>query len=219
MQPQVYGLARSVYTRIARLALEEKGVPYALNDVEIFGAGGAPAEHLARHPFGRIPAFEHAGFWLYETAAITRYVDEAFAGPPLQPVAPRERARMNQVIGVIDAYAYRPMIWDVLVERVLKPMEHKPVDEARIAAGVQAADVCLRALAQLAPCTPHLLGPALTLADLHAYPVLRYYTLAPEGQTALQRHPSLQRWLAMMRERASVLRTRSPREAALDAPA
>jgi glutathione S-transferase len=74
-------------------------------------------------------------------------------------------------------------------------------------------------LAQLAPCTPHLLGPALTLADLHAYPVLRYYTLAPEGQTALQRHPSLQRWLAMMRERASVLRTRSPREAALDAPA
>jgi glutathione S-transferase len=219
MQPQVYGLARSVYTRIARLALEEKGVPYALNDVEIFGAGGAPAEHLARHPFGRIPAFEHEGFWLYETAAITRYVDEALEGPPLQPATPRERARMNQVIGVIDAYAYRPMIWDVLVERVLKPMEHKPVDEARIAAGVQAADVCLRALARLAPCTPHLLGPALTLADLHAYPVLRYYALAPEGQTALQRHPSLQRWLAMMRERATVLRTRSPREAALDAAA
>ena len=219
MAAQLYGLARSVYTRIARLALEEKGVPYALNDVEIFGAGGAPAEHLARHPFGRIPAFEHDGFWLYETAAITRYVDEAFDGPPLQPMQARERARMNQVIGVIDAYAYRPMIWDVLVERVLKPMEHKPSDEARIAAGVQAAEVCLRALAQLAPCAPHLLGAALTLADLHAYPVLRYYARAPEGQTALQRHPSLQRWLAMMRERSSVLRTRSPREAALDVSA
>jgi glutathione S-transferase len=219
MQPQVYGLARSVYTRIARLALEEKGAPYALHDVEIFGAGGAPAEHLARHPFGRIPAFEHEGFWLYETAAITRYVDEAFDGPPLQPATPRERARMNQVIGVIDAYAYRPMIWDVLVERVLKPMEQKPSDEARIAAGVKAADVCLRALVQIAPCAPHLLGPTLTLADLHAYPVLRYYALAPEGQTALQRHPGLQRWLAMMRERAAVLRTRSPREAALDASA
>ena len=216
MQPQLYGLARSVYTRIARLALEEKGVPYTLNDVEIFGPGGAPAEHLARHPFGRIPAFEQDGFWLYETAAITRYVDEAFDGPPLQPTLPRQRARMNQVIGVIDAYAYRPMIWDVLVERVLRPMEQRPSDEARIAAGVAAAEVCLSALVQIAPCAPHLLGPALTLADLHAYPVLRYYALAPEGQAALQRHPGLQRWLGMMRERAAVLRTRSPREAALD---
>ncbi|HEU5294661.1 MAG TPA: glutathione S-transferase N-terminal domain-containing protein, partial [Burkholderiaceae bacterium] len=114
----LYGLARSVYTRIARLALEEKGAAYTLHEVEIFGPDGVPAEHRARHPFGRIPAFEHDGFWLYETAAITRYVDEAFDGPALQPTQPRERARMNQVIGVIDAYAYRPMIWDVLVERV-----------------------------------------------------------------------------------------------------
>ena len=219
MSAQLYGLARSVYTRIARLALEEKGVPYALHEVEIFGPGGAPPEHLARHPFGRIPVFEHDGFRLYETAAITRYVDEAFDGPSLQPSQPRERARMNQLVGVIDAYAYRPMIWDVLVERVLKPMEHKPSDEARIAAGVAAAAVCLQALDALAPCAPHLLGPDLTLADLHAYPVLRYYTLAPEGQAALQRHPRLQRWLGLMRQRASVLHTRSPREAALDDPA
>jgi glutathione S-transferase len=81
----LYGLGRSVYTRIARLALEEKGVGYTLEEVEIFGPDGAPPEHLERHPFGRIPALEHAGFVLYETVAITRYIDEAFAGPRLQP--------------------------------------------------------------------------------------------------------------------------------------
>ena len=51
------GLSRSVYTRIARLALEEKGVRYTLEEVEIFGPAGVPAEHLARQPFGRIPSF------------------------------------------------------------------------------------------------------------------------------------------------------------------
>ena len=214
---QLYGLSRSVYTRIARLALEEKGVPYTLHDVEIFAASGVPAEHLQRHPFGRIPAFEHDGFALYETAAITRYVDEAFSGPPLQPGDVQHRARMHQVIGVLDAYAYRPMVWDVLVERVLKPIENKPSDEARIAAGVAAADVALRALSALTTCAPQLLGTELTLADLHAYPILCYFAIAPEGQAAIARHSPLQRWLGAMCQRASVLRTRSPREVALDA--
>ena len=42
---QLHGLARSVYTRIVRLALEEKGVAYTLHEVEIFGPDGVPAEH------------------------------------------------------------------------------------------------------------------------------------------------------------------------------
>jgi glutathione S-transferase len=88
----LYGLERSVYTRIARLALEEKGAPYTLHEVEIFGAEGVPPDHLVRHPFGRIPALEHGDFWLYETAAITRYVDEAFPGPGLQPQEAMTRA-------------------------------------------------------------------------------------------------------------------------------
>ena len=111
----LFGLERSVYTRIARLALEEKGIPYSLHEVEIFGPNGVPAEHLLRHPFGRIPVLQHGAFALYETAAITRYIDEAFPGPLLQPREPETRARMNQIIGVLDSYAYRPMVWGVFV--------------------------------------------------------------------------------------------------------
>ena len=89
---ELYGLERSVYTRIARLALEEKGVAYTLHETEIFGPGGVPAEHLARHPFGRIPVLEHGDFQLSETASITRYVDEGCRGPALQPGGPPARA-------------------------------------------------------------------------------------------------------------------------------
>ncbi len=81
----VFGAAYSVYVRIVRLALEEKGVPYRLEEVDIFAEGGPPEDYLQRHPFGRIPAFEHDGFRLFESGAIGRYVDEAFDGPPLMP--------------------------------------------------------------------------------------------------------------------------------------
>ncbi|MGY6202148.1 hypothetical protein [Paraburkholderia strydomiana] len=38
----------------------------------MFAKTGVPQEHLKRHPFGRIPAFEHGDFRLYETGAIVR---------------------------------------------------------------------------------------------------------------------------------------------------
>jgi len=101
--PIVFGAPYSVYVRAVRLALEEKGVPYELVPVDIFAPGGPPPEHRERHPFGKIPALEHAGFRLYEAGAITRYVDEAFPGPRLQPEEPRSRARMNQIIGILDS--------------------------------------------------------------------------------------------------------------------
>ena len=53
--------------------------------VNVFAPDGIPAWYTDLHPFGRMPAFEHDGFRLFETAAISRYVDEAFAGPALQP--------------------------------------------------------------------------------------------------------------------------------------
>ena len=86
--PTLFGLRRSVYTRIAALALKEKEVRFDLDEVEIFGPAGVPADHLERHPFGKIPVLVHDDFLLYETQAICRYIDEAFDGPALQPNSP-----------------------------------------------------------------------------------------------------------------------------------
>ncbi|NRF71861.1 glutathione S-transferase family protein [Aquincola sp. S2] len=209
---QLFGLERSVYTRIARLALEEKGVPYTLHETEIFGPGGVPAEHLARHPFGRIPVLQHGDFSLYETAAITRYVDEAFTGPPLQPSPPAERARMSQVIGLLDAYAYRPMVWGVFVERFSAPRAGRAPDEARIRAALPQVEQALRALQALAAGEAFLLRGGLSLADLHLFPMLCYFALTPDGDESLRSFPRLHDWLAMMSARPSVERTRSTYE-------
>jgi glutathione S-transferase len=213
-RPRLFGQAYSVYVRAARLALTEKGVDHELVPVDVFAAGGPPAEHLTRQPFGRIPAFEHDDFTLYETTAISRYVDEAFDGPSLQPAVPRERARMNQIVSILDNYAYRTLVWDIYVERVRATAQGRTSDEAKIAAALPRARTCLDAIGALCIDRPFLAGDAMSLADLHAAPMLIYFAMAPEGLSMIDDRPWLAQWLAAMRARPSLQATRFPNESA-----
>lgn len=208
IEPIVFGAAYSVYVRIVRLALWEKGIPYRLQEVDIFASGGPPTDYLARQPFGRIPAFEHDGFRLYETAAIARYVDEAFAGPRLQPEDAKARARMNQIVGILDSYAYRPLVWDIYLERVEPPREGRISDEAKIAAALPRARQCLRVLADLMAGAPFLAGASLSLADLHAAPMFAYFLAAPEGAALTAEQPALTAWWQRIAGRPGMTATR-----------
>lgn len=208
----LYGLHRSVYTRIAALTLLEKGVSYELDDIEIFAPAGVPTSHFGRHPFGRIPVLQYGDFLLYETQAICRFVDEAFDGPRLQPNTPSARARMVQVIGVLDSYAYRPMVWDVFVQRVGAPLQGRPADEAAIAAAIPKVQATLSALAGLLDGQLYFGGTSPSLADFHAYPMLTVLGLASEGDAALHEQPQLANWRARMSERPSAVKTRTKYE-------
>ena len=206
-KPVLFGADYSVYVRSSRLALHEKGIDYDLVPVDVFAEGGPPKSYLARQPFGRIPAFEHDGFQLYETGAITRYIDEAFEGPNLQPADPQTRARVNQIISVADGYVYPMLVWGVYVEQVSKPARGEPGDETRIAASLFKAPVILKALADLMGDGLWLGGPALTLADLHVAPMLDYFVKAPRGLPMLDRHANLGDWWSRMQERESMRQT------------
>ena len=89
---QAFPAAR--YGRAVLAALEEKRAPFRL---ALVPPGTMRAEpHLARHPFGRVPAFEHDGFVLYETQAILRYLDRVLPAPPLTPADPKAAARWTR---------------------------------------------------------------------------------------------------------------------------
>jgi glutathione S-transferase len=205
----LFGLERSVYTRIARLALFEKRVDYALQEVDIFVDGGPPAYYLDHNPFGTIPSLLHENFRLYETGAITRYVDETFAGPALQPAEPMPRARMNQIIGVLDSYAYRPLIWDLFVQRIVIPENGGESDEGVISAALQAIAIVLEQLEFWIDDNAFLAGRSISLADLHGFPMFVYFVDTPEGAAMLGSYPRLQQWLERMRKRPCAEAARS----------
>ena len=120
MTVELYGYQYSVYSWIARLALEEKGASYRWIEINPFAAD-VPEIYLAIHPFKRVPTLIHDDFQIYETGAITRYVDEAFPGPSLQPTDPRHRARSSQFISIVDSYVYWPLVRQVFSHRVFRP--------------------------------------------------------------------------------------------------
>lgn len=198
-RPVLFGADYSVYVRICRLTLAEKGVGHDLIPVDIFAEGGAPGWYAERHPFGKIPAFEHGALRVFETGAICRYVDEAFDGPALQPDTAADRAVMNQIIGLLDAYAYRTLVWDIYVERV----ERTAPDEARIAAALPRARTCLAVLAGLKRSGTWLLGDQLTLADLHAAPMFALFLQSAEGAAMLADEPKLAGWYDALSARKS----------------
>lgn len=206
-KPTVFGAGYSVYVRAVRLTLEEKGVPYRLEEVDIFARGGPPPNYRRRHPFGRIPAFEHDGFSLYETGAITRYIDEAFPGPALMPATPQARARVNQIIGILDSYAYRTWVWDIFVERVEVPSNGGVSDETKIAAALPRAETCLAAIEDVIRADAYFLGSEPSLADLHAAPMIALFRRAPEGERMLAGRPRWQGWWERMSKRPSMAAT------------
>jgi glutathione S-transferase len=205
--PIVYGPAFSSYVWSVRLALAEKGVTHVLVDVP-FGQQREPP-HLARHPFGKVPAFEHDGLALYETQAIMRYVEEAFAGPPLQPEDTKLFARMNQVIGIIDAYGWPSMVGAILFNRILKPrfLGAEP-DEAAIAAALPRARLVLSEIDRLMGDNPFLVHQYLSLADLLAFPLLYFFARVPDGAGPVAEHPKLAGWLKRIEGRQSVAATK-----------
>lgn len=191
--PTVYGASYSVYVQALRLTLWAKGVGYNLVEVDAWTEGKQPA-YRARHPFGRIPAFQHGDVRLYETAPTCRYVDEAFEGPALQPSAPSARASMGQTISIMDNYAYRTLVWGLYVEQVEGPRRGRRPDPVRLDTSRREAQVCLAALEAISPEGEWLSGDTLSLADLHAAPMFRLFAEAPEFDELMSSHPRLLRW-------------------------
>ncbi len=188
----LHGYRYSVYQRVARLALHIKDVPHDLVEVNPFG--DLDPAYLALHPFGRVPVLTHGPFTVFETRAITRYIDEAFPGPPLQPTSAQAVARMDQVLGIIDSYGYWPMIRQVFAQRVFRTLEGQTANEAEVASGLLASHKVLSVLDGFAGEGLVLNGSALTLADCHLAPMMDYFVRAEEGRAALSEHPALSRW-------------------------
>lgn len=184
----LYGWDQSTYTRSVLLALLEKGLDYQLVTVDPFAEEGLSAAYKAMQPFGKIPTLVHHDFQLYETAAILRYLDEGFAGPSLQPADPQDRARMQQIIAILDSYGYRALVWDVFVN-----LRESPGDPEILARGEATGRRVLAAVAATMT-APFLLGEAVTLADCHLAPILRYALAVEQGAAMIAEHPAIERW-------------------------
>jgi len=207
MKTILYGYQYSVYTRVAKFALAEKEVRYSYVEVDPFDTE-IDKHYLTVHPFYKVPALVNGKYCIYETSAITHYVDEAFDGTKLQPKSTSERARMIQIISIIDSYGYWPMVRQVFSNRVFSPMAGEYVDEQAIHLGLEKAKTVLCVLNELSRTGSYLCGSTISLADIHLAPMIDYFQETPEGNRLLSEYNSLSAWWSMVRENSSFISTK-----------
>jgi len=205
----VHGIPGSPFLRTVEIVLKEKDIPYVLRAMS--PAEMRSPEHLGLHPFGRIPIFEEDDFRLYETQAIIRYLDDIFPNPPFTPQNPRERARMNQVIGIIEWYFFPKVAAPIAFNRIIGPrLLGLAPDEAAIADAMPMAKICFSELVRLLVDTPYFAGVAVSLADIMLAAQLDLFEDCKEGRELISGTAFLPGWLGRMRERSSFFATQPP---------
>ena len=206
MTPIVYGTEFSTYVRSVRMAFEEKGAAYELRDVSVLKGEQKQAQHLARNPFGTVPAFAHDGLEVYETSPVLRYVDQVFPGTALTPEDPKSRARMNQIISIVDYHGYASIIGQIVVQRLFTALLANGTDESVVKAGIPRAQLCLKEFDRIKGSHTFLSGNTVSLADLYLVPIIFYLKLTPEKEL-LAPHKRLEAWWQTMAERPSTAKT------------
>jgi glutathione S-transferase len=204
----VYGVPGSPFVRAVQMGLEEKGVSYHVQAVDPHELKSET--YLKRHPFGRVPAFEHGDLKLYETQAILRYVNDVFPEPPLVPADPGAAARMNQIIGINDWYFFPKAAAPIVFQRVVGPvLLGLPTDEAAVTEAVPMARTCIAELDRLLGSQRFLACDQLSIADLMLAPQIDFLVATPEGKNLLE-GTGLKAWLTRMNARASMIATQRP---------
>jgi glutathione S-transferase len=209
----IHTIVGSPFGRAVLLALEEKGIPYRLAPVAP-GSQRTP-EHLARHPFGRVPILEHGDYRLFETQAILRYVDRAVAEFPLTPTDARTAGLMDQLMNINDWYLFQGVGNVIGYQRIIRPrLLGQAPDETIIAAAMPKAHLVYDVLAKQLGDKAYLVGESITLADLLLAPQVDMFREIPEWEPLTATHPNLRAWSDRMRARPSMQATTWERLAA-----
>lgn len=197
---KLHGNPASTCTRKVLMTLHETGTPFEMHVVDLSKGEHKKEPHLARQPFGRIPAIDDDGFELFESRAIVRYLAEK-ASSPLLPRDLRARAKVEQWISVeTSELAVNAMKF--VYEHVFKRPQAPAVLEAAGKALALAASVMDTQLAK----TPFIAGADFTIADVSFMPYLEYAMMTP-AREILGKHERVVTWWDTIRARPAWQKT------------
>ena len=180
----LWGFDGSTYVRTVKMLLTEKGITQ-FKQVPLNVLEGEPKtpEHLERHPFGKVPVLDHDGMRIIETSAIARYLNDVLPGKSLIPATPKDRARMDMIIGIIDSYGYGALIGGVAAYHLFPDFVGGKNDTMR-QGGIETGRKVIEQAMRTRGSSPFITGE-LSLADLYLAPIAFYVSLTPDKDAVI----------------------------------
>lgn len=179
------------------LAAEEIGVDYKLEIVNLAKQANLTPEHQARHPLSKVPAIEDGGNYLFESAAICRYLSNTH-DQKLYSKEPLRAAQIDQMMDLMSQHIGRWLgkyYWEEVIRKNF--MKQEPSAEVlKEAAGF--LEKQLPALEARLAETEFVCGNEYTLADCIAYP---YFEAQAATSFSADPYPSITRWMQTVADR------------------
>jgi glutathione S-transferase len=199
MTIKIYGHPWSINTRKTLMTLAERGQEAELVVIALPKGEQKTPQHLARHPWGKVPVLDDDGFVLYESRAINTYIDRKVHPPSLVPEDPRLAARVDQWISAADAY-FSPHAQPLIVELLFRRYLGGEKDANAIVAGRAGIQSSLDVVDHWLASNAYLAGSSFSLADIHWMPSLEYLSRIGEGAAITSRR-NLEQWWSRVSER------------------
>jgi glutathione S-transferase len=193
---KLFGNPMSTCTRKVLATLHETNTPFELDAVD-FGKGeNKQPTHMARQPFGQVPAIDDDGFAMYESRAIARYID-AKAGGKLTPTDLKHRAKMDQWMSV-EVEDFTPHAMKFVYEHIFK----RPQPAEVMTNATQRLELACSVLDKNLTGKTFMVGDQFTLADITYAPYIEYAINTP-AKDIFAKHPNFMAWWGRVRERPS----------------
>ncbi|XP_074570171.1 putative glutathione S-transferase GSTF1 [Curcuma longa] len=193
-------------TRVV-LCLEEVGAEYERVHVDMATGEHKSPAHLARNPFGQVPAFQDGDLVLFESRAIGRYVLRKFKSSDVDLLhgSSLEGSAMVDVWLEVEAHQYDKVIGPIFYQAVIIPRfyggttDEKVVEENSEKLG-KVLDVYEARLSQ----TKYLAGDFFSFADLSHYPVTHFVIKVPQVAALFAARPHVKAWWESLESRPAV---------------
>ncbi|MEX0618170.1 MAG: glutathione S-transferase family protein [Pseudohongiellaceae bacterium] len=193
---KIYGFTSFNPLKVVATA-EELGLEYEYQHMDLGKRENHEPEHLARHPFGKVPVLEHEGNCLFESASICRYLARV-NGDRLYTTDPLQAAKIDQIMDTMSLHIGRWLavhFWEeVVVPKYMQQESNaKLLDEAKgwLTKQLPYVDKVLGS-------GTYLCGGELTIADTFAF---AYFTIHETTSVSLDEYPNLDRWYKQLNER------------------
>jgi glutathione S-transferase len=175
----LWGFDGSTYVRTVKMLLAEKDfTEFRQVPLNVLEGDPKKPDHLERHPFGKVPVLDHDGMRILETVAIARYLNDILPGKSLVPATPKDRARMDMIVGLIDSYGYAGLVGGIAAYHLF-PDFVGGKNEAMRSAGLENGRKVIELAMKTKGASPFIAGE-LSLADLYLAPIVFYVSLTPD---------------------------------------
>jgi glutathione S-transferase len=208
-----WGTLRSTHASKTKVVLEEKHIPYRIENLPPGNLWKKPPEMTARHPLGKVPYFEEDGLTIYDSTVIDEYLEDRYSWPRLLPLDPVMRAKVRMVEQFADEAMLAGNLPPIWMPYWSEPDKRDTERMEKGREGLRTRDLpYLEKLLTEAPRGGYIWG-GFSMADV---PMMILAMVLEVDKLALDRFPLVEKYLNTLRERSSY-RVISPRTKVADA--